>query len=75
MQGRPADALPSFEAFHRLRPKDAQSSLFLGQVYAQLGQIAEARKILTEGEQLALRAGNQETAGYCREILNHLPPP
>jgi tetratricopeptide (TPR) repeat protein len=75
MQGRPADALPAFEAFHQLRPKDAQSSLFLGQVYAQLGQIAEARKILTEGEQLALRAGNQETAGYCREILNHLPPP
>jgi HemY protein len=75
MQGRPADALPSFEAFHRLRPKDPQSSLFLGQVYAQLGQIAEARKIMTEGEQLALRAGNQETAGYCREILNHLPPP
>jgi len=74
-QGRPTDALPAFEAYHRLRPKDAQSSLFLGQIYAQLGQIADARKILTEGEELAIRAGNRQTASYCREILNHIPPP
>ncbi|MEO7700715.1 MAG: tetratricopeptide repeat protein [Opitutus sp.] len=73
-QGRPTNALPAFEAYHRLRPKDAQSSLFLGQVYAQLGQFTDARKILAEGEQLAERAGNQVTAGYCREILGHLPP-
>lgn len=74
MQGRPADALPPFEAYHRVRPKEAQSSLFLGQVYAQLGKIAEARQILTEGEKLAVLANNKETAGYCREILEHLPP-
>jgi len=74
MQGRPADALIPFEAYHRLRPKDAQSSLFLGQVYAQLGRVAEARKILAEGEELAERSGNHVTAGHCREILEHLPP-
>ncbi|MEO7598747.1 MAG: tetratricopeptide repeat protein, partial [Opitutus sp.] len=74
VQNRPQDALSPFEAFHRLRPKDAQSSLFLGQVYAQLGRIPDARKILAEGEDLAQRAGNRETAGYCREILDHLPP-
>lgn len=73
-QGRTADAVAPFEAYHRLRPKVAQSSLFLGQVYAQLGRFAEARKILVEGEQLAERTGNHETAGHCREILAHLPP-
>lgn len=72
--GRPDDALKPFEAYHRLRPKDPQSSLFLGQLYAQLGRFTDARKILSEGEDLALQAGNRVTAGYCREILNHLPP-
>jgi HemY protein len=72
MQGRPTESVTPFEAYHRLRPKDAQSSLFLGQVYAQLGRTEEARKILLEGQQLAERAGNQETASYCREILQHL---
>jgi tetratricopeptide (TPR) repeat protein len=72
-QGRLPDALAPFEAYHRLRPKDPQSSLFLGQVYAQLGRFAEARTILAEGEELAERAGNRETAAHCREILNHLP--
>jgi len=73
-QGRPTDALAPFEAYHRLRPKDPQSSLFLGQIYAQLGRFAEARKILAEGEELAARAGNRVTADHCREILEHLPP-
>jgi tetratricopeptide (TPR) repeat protein len=73
-QGRPADALAPLEAYHRLKPKDAQSSLFLGQVYAQLGRMAEARRILSEGEEVAKQSGNRVTAGHCREILDHLPP-
>jgi HemY protein len=74
LQGRAADALNPLEAYHRLRPKDPQSSLFLGQLYAQLGRFADARKILTEGANLADRAGHRETAAHCREILAHLPP-
>lgn len=74
LKGRPADALTPFEAYHRLRPEDPHSSLFLGQVYAQLGRFAEARRILTEGRDLAERAGNTVTAQHCREILDHLPP-
>ncbi len=74
LQGRPADALAPFEAFHRLRPQDPQSSLFLGQLYAQLGRFTDARRILAEGADLAERAGNHVTAGHCREILEHLPP-
>jgi HemY protein len=69
LQGRPADALAPFESFHRLRPKDPQSSLFLGQLYAQLGRVAEARTILTAGAEIAERAGNRVTASHCREIL------
>ncbi|HVU22475.1 MAG TPA: tetratricopeptide repeat protein [Opitutus sp.] len=74
IQGRIADALVPFEAFHQLRPKDPQSSLFLGQTYAQLGRIPEARQVLAEGAALAEQAGNAVTASHCREILRHLPP-
>ncbi|HWA85006.1 MAG TPA: tetratricopeptide repeat protein [Opitutus sp.] len=72
LQGRPADALAPFEMLHRVRPKDPQSSLFLGQIYAQLGRLPDARRVLTEGAELAERAGNRETAGHCREILAQL---
>ena len=74
VQGRIQDALAPFEAFHRLRPQDPQSSLFLGQLYAQLGRFAEARQILAEGKELAERAGNKTTAQHCSEILGMLPP-
>ncbi|HEY5552674.1 MAG TPA: tetratricopeptide repeat protein [Opitutaceae bacterium] len=74
LQGRMNDALAPFEAYHRLRPEEPQSSLFLGQLYAQLGRFAEARRILTMGRDLAERAGNRVTAEHCREILEHLPP-
>lgn len=74
LQGRLNDALAPFEAFRRLRPEDPQSALFLGQLYAQLGRFAEARKVLTEGRDLAERTGNRATARHCREILEHLPP-
>jgi len=68
--GRAGDALSPLEAFHRLRPGDPQSALFLGQVYLQTGRLAEARQVLTEGEQLARRLGQDSTAGLFREILN-----
>jgi predicted Zn-dependent protease len=73
LQRRLNDALEPIESYHRLRPEDPQASLFLGQLYAQLGRIADARRILTEGRKLAERAGNTATANHCREILEHLP--
>jgi tetratricopeptide (TPR) repeat protein len=74
LQRRLNDALGPIESYHRLRPEDPQASLFLGQLYAQFGRIADARRILTEGRKLAERAGNTATANHCREILEHLPP-
>ncbi|HUG10178.1 MAG TPA: tetratricopeptide repeat protein [Opitutaceae bacterium] len=74
LQNRLKEALTPIESYHRLRPQDPQASLFLGQLYAQLGRIADARRILTEGRKLAERAGNTATANHCREILEHLPP-
>lgn len=72
VHGRVNDALAPLEAFHRLQPNDPQSSLFLGQVYAQLGRAEEARRILTEGEQLATRAGQTTTSAHFREMLQGL---
>jgi cytochrome c-type biogenesis protein CcmH/NrfG len=57
---------------YKFQPNDPQSSLFLGQVYAQLGRAEEARRILTEGEQLATRAGQTTTAAHFREMLQGL---
>lgn len=75
MQRRPADAIGPFESYHKLRPNDPQSSLFLGEVYAQTGRVEAARRILREGAEIADRSGNAETAGYCREILNQISAP
>jgi len=72
-QGNPAEALAPLETFHRAAPKDPQGFLFLGQTYAQLGRLPEARAILTQGEAEARAAGRLETASFCREILAHLP--
>jgi len=72
IQGRFADAIPALEAYHRLQPNNPQSALYLGQAYAATGRRDEARQVLTEGAQLADRAGNRTTAQHCREILQHL---
>ncbi|HEX9784903.1 MAG TPA: tetratricopeptide repeat protein [Opitutaceae bacterium] len=72
VQGRFKEALGPLESFHRLKPGNAQSSLFLGQVYARLGRNSEAQRILREGEDIATRAGQSATAAHCREILQFL---
>jgi tetratricopeptide (TPR) repeat protein len=72
LQGRIPEALPPFEAYHRLQPGNPQSSLFLGQVYAQMRRPDDARRVLTEGLQLAERQGNKTTAEHCRQILQSL---
>jgi tetratricopeptide (TPR) repeat protein len=73
IQGRFPEAVGPLEAYHRLQPDIAQSSLFLGQVYAAMGRRDEARQILTAGAEIAERNGNPTTAQYCREILRQLP--
>ena len=40
--------------------------------YAQLGRKNDARRILAEGEQLAMKAGNAEMAARCRELLRRI---
>jgi len=72
VQGRIAEARDSFEAYHRLQPKNPQSAMLLGQVCAMLGRTEEARRYLTEGAELADKAGNAEVANHCREILGQL---
>jgi len=71
-QGRVEAARPALEAYARLQPANPQSALFLGQVYLQLGRRDEARRILSAGEQLALRAGQATTAAHFREMLRSL---
>lgn len=73
IQGRFADAVPPLEAYHRLQSENPQAALYLGQAYAASGRIDDAKKVLTEGAQLAERSGNATTAQYCREILRQLP--
>jgi tetratricopeptide (TPR) repeat protein len=70
--GRFADALPSLESLQRLQPENPRAALFLGQAYAGLGRVDDARRVLAQGEQLAVRAGQASTAQHCREMLEQL---
>jgi len=70
--GRFADAVSPLEAYRRLQPDNPQGALFLGQAYAAVGRRDEARRILTEGAELAERSGNASAAQHCREILQQL---
>ena len=72
VQGQFADAITALEAYHRSEPGNPTSAFFLGQAYAGAGRRDEARKVLTEGAELADRMGNATTAQYCREILRQL---
>lgn len=67
------EAVAPLEAYRRLQPENARSALYLGQTYFVLGRLPEARRVLTEGEQAALHAGQTATARHCREILEQLP--
>jgi HemY protein len=71
-QRRFTEALDQLEAYHRLKPAEPMASLFLGQVYANLGRIDDARRVLAEGEQLARQAGDSATAAHCTDVLNQL---
>lgn len=70
--GRVGEAVPMLEAYRRIEPTNPQAALFLGQAYARLGRVPQARATLTEGAELAERAGNAATAEFCREILRQL---
>lgn len=72
VEGRVDRAVVPLEAFRRLEPTNPQAALFLGQAYARLGRIAQARQLLEAGVLEAERAGHTPTAEHCREILRHL---
>ena len=72
VQGRIAEALSPLEAYRGLRPNESRGALYLGQVYARLGRLPEARSVLADGVQLAEKNGNADTAKFCREILLQL---
>lgn len=71
-QARASDALAPLETYRQLKTADPAGTLLLGQAYAQLGRIPDARRVLTEGEQQATRAGMTDIARSCREILDRL---
>jgi tetratricopeptide (TPR) repeat protein len=71
-QGRIAEAREPLEANYRLQPKNPQSCMLLGQIYAMLQRTEEAKRLLTEGANLADQTGNREVASHCREILQSL---
>lgn len=69
---RAEESIAWLETFRRLRPVDPQGVLYLGQAYAQVGRIAEARRVLGEGGRRAEPAGARAIGAQCREILQHL---
>lgn len=73
-QGRLAEALDQFEAYHRLRATEPMASLFLGQAYARLGRKDDARRLFAEGDQLAQQAGDNATRAVCADELRRLGP-
>ena len=72
LQQRFADAIVPLETYRRLQPERAQSSLYLGQVYASVGRLPEARRVLEEGITIAERTENKTTAENCRAMLEQL---
>lgn len=72
VRGRFADAVEPLEKYRRLQPGNPPGCLFLGQAYAALGRRDEARRVLTEGAELADRAGHARTAQACRDALRRL---
>lgn len=72
-EGRFAEARDHLETYHRLQPTEPMASLFLGQVYAHLGRTDDARRLLSEGEQLARQSGDKATEEQCAQALQRLP--
>ncbi len=68
-QQRPEEAEVPLREYRRLRPAEAQGAMLLGEAALQRGRHDEAVRLLTEGEQLALRAGQEQIARRCRELL------
>lgn len=66
------EAIENLEAAHRDRPGDPRAIALLGQVYAQVGRIADARKLLSEGAELARQRGDAATAGQLEAVLSRL---
>jgi HemY protein len=72
IQQRFTEAIAPLETYRRLKPDRPQSSLYLGQAYASVRRVPEARRILEEGRAIAERTGNKKTAENCRMILEQL---
>ena len=72
-EGRFAEGRDQLETYHRLQPTEPMASLFLGQVYAHLGRTDDARRLLSEGEQLARQASDKATEEQCAQALQQLP--
>jgi tetratricopeptide (TPR) repeat protein len=73
-EGRFAEGRDQLETYHRLQPNEPMASLFLGQVYARLGRTDDARRLLSEGEQLARQSGDKATEEQCAQALQQLSP-
>lgn len=73
-QRRMPEAVEALETAHRLLPTDIRVALSLSQLYFQLGRLDEARRLLTEGEQLARQRGETASADQIAGLLRKLPP-
>jgi predicted Zn-dependent protease len=72
-QKRIPEALTALENSRRLDPTNPRVLLTLGQVYAELGRIEDARQVLTEGERRVRAFGDEATSAQYRELLQRLP--
>lgn len=68
------EALKEFESSRQIRPNDPRVLMSLGALYHQLGRDSDARRLLTEGVELAKRSGNREVMDRFQQALQQLSP-
>lgn len=73
-ENRLDEALQEFEASRQLRPDDPRVLLSLGVLYHQLARDADARRLFTQGAELARRSGNGEALERFQQALQQLSP-
>lgn len=73
LKGDVEQAVGPLEIYQRTSPTNPQAALFLGQAYARVGRLPEARTVLTSGLRQAEQANQRTTANHLREILTQLP--
>ena len=74
-QHRFSEALAGLEYAHRLRPTDLRVSLSLGKLYAELGRVGDARRLLNDVVRKANQQGQTALAADAAGFLQTLRAP